>query len=175
MKGVGMCNALRRILWSDLTSLCPHELTVHVNTSCQTDEFLAHRIGLMPMRRVGNGDALTLDVSGPKRVTAANFVSVGLEPVHPNVEIIPLIQGQRLSVTVRVDEQRGSKHARYAPVSGVGMSVGKGGDCELTFDTIDGSLPDVRFEEALACLASRVDRALLALSAQPDTPPKSFC
>ena len=68
--GPGFCNAVRRTLLSDVEAWAAHEIDVRVNTSCQTDEFLAHRIGLVPFQRVGHGDTLELQTQGPCVCTA---------------------------------------------------------------------------------------------------------
>ena len=41
-------NAIRRVLVSDVETYAPSEVIIHTNTSCQPDEYIAHRIGLIP-------------------------------------------------------------------------------------------------------------------------------
>ena len=80
---VGLCNAVRRTLLSDVRTEAPASVRVVRNVTCLTDEFLAHRVGLVPLRRVGNGDTLSLDVVGPRVVTAADLVG----PPRPRLPV----------------------------------------------------------------------------------------
>lgn len=172
--GVGFCNALRRTLLHDVRSTAPCRVTMHTNTSCQTDEFLAHRIGLIPFQRVGNGDTMRLRAEGPGAATAAHFTGPAFDAVHPEIEIMQLGAGHALDLTVHFDEQPAGKHARYSMCAGVGMKVGTDA-CRLTFSSIDGRPARTHLLEALDHLDARTARALRALAAQPETPPKSFC
>ena len=177
--GVGFCNAVRRTLLSDVKAWAPYTVRVDKNTSCQTDEFLAHRIGLIPFRRVGNGETLRLSAVGPCVVTASDFVGPGFEAVHGGIEVMRLGEGQRLELVVTLDERTGSAHARYAVCAGVGMSVptssGDDDRCRLSFTCNDGRNPREALREALDHLEARVDRALHDLAHQPSEPPASFC
>ena len=47
---LGMANAVRRALLCDVRTEAPFQVTFHENTSCETDEYIAHRLGLvLPM------------------------------------------------------------------------------------------------------------------------------
>ena len=63
--GAGFCNAVRRTLASDVTMLAPYEVRVLENTSCQNDEYIAHRIGLVPFaeRPVTKGESKDIAAS----------------------------------------------------------------------------------------------------------------
>ena len=92
---VGLCNAVRRTLLSDVRTEAPASVRVVRNVTCLTDEFLAHRVGLVPFRRVGNGDTLSLDVVGPRVVTAADLVGPAFDPVFPSIALAELRAGTR--------------------------------------------------------------------------------
>ena len=86
--GIGFGNAIRRTLLSDIVTEAPCRVRVHVNTSCHTDEYIAHRIGLIPFTRVGNGDQMTLDVSGQCVVTSDMFVGPAFTARYTGIEIL---------------------------------------------------------------------------------------
>ena len=115
----GLANAVRRTLLSDLPSWAPYEVVMRTNTSCHTDEFLAHRIGLIPFRRVGNGDEMTLRADGPGTLYARDLVGPAFEAVEGGVPVVVLGEGQCVDATVRFDERPASVHARYSQVAGV--------------------------------------------------------
>jgi hypothetical protein len=175
--GVGFCNAVRRTLLSDVVAWAPHSLTVRVNTSCVTDEYLAHRIGLVPFARTGNGETLTLRSDGPCTAVASDLTGPGFSPVYPGVPLLELGEGQALDLDVHLDRQPARKHARYAACSAVGLEgVSDDGDAmRLSFASNDERTPAALLAEALGHLDARVDRALLALANQPSQPPQSFC
>ena len=49
-------NALRRALRSDVERYAPSTITIRDNTSSQTDEYIAHRIGMIPFVPVDCAD-----------------------------------------------------------------------------------------------------------------------
>ena len=174
--GVGYCNAVRRVLMSDLTMWAPCQLRIRTNTSCQTDEYLAHRIGLIPFQRVGNGNEIILRASGPGIVTSSQFIGPAFESVHTNIEIMLLDVDQELDLTVVFDEQSASKHARYSPCAAVGMKHVDGTDTyRLTFETLTNERTADVMTRALDKLEERVDNALHALATQPAVPPRTMC
>jgi len=167
--GEGFCNAVRRTLISDTHSWAPSHITMRRNTSCQTDEFLAHRIGLIPFAGTGNNPNVNLCKSGPCRVTAGDFSGLGFEAVHPEIEVMVLGEHQELDLSVHFDRKTGKDHARYAMCAGVGMKKLDADRCEVTFTCNDKRRGKDVLSEALTCLQERVDKALLSL-AHPVTP-----
>ena len=172
--GPGFCNAIRRSLLSDITTEAPHSVRIHVNTTCYTDEFLSHRIGLVPFRRVGNGDSMKLDVTGPCSVFTSMLVGPAFESIH-DVDIARLAAEHRLSITVSFDTQNAATHARYSPCAAVGMKHLDDGRCEIRFRSNDARTPKELMLVALEQTEQRLQRALHALANQPETPPQSFC
>ena len=171
--GTGFCNALRRTLISDIYGEAPYKVTVRKNTSYQTDEFIAHRIGMIPFRRVGNGDTMHLHVQA-RDATSADFTGSAFVPCS-NAVVMRMNKGQELDVTVHFDRQLGSKHARYAMCAAVRMQDCPNHDdrCRISFETIDGTDGKHMMLQALDRLESRVDDALLQI--HDNRPIKSMC
>lgn len=46
---LSIANALRRIIISEVPTMCIEFVNVKVNTSCMNDEYLAHRLGMIPL------------------------------------------------------------------------------------------------------------------------------
>ena len=172
-QSVGFCNAIRRTLVSDLANEAPCRVTIRTNTTCQTDEYLAHRVGMIPFRRVGNGDTMTLTVRDRPAISS-DFVGPAFEACE-EVELMRMQPGQCLDMTVHFDRHAGSKHARYSMVAAVGMHKVKQGVYRISFETNDGSAPKDSMHRALDAFEKRVDDALLELSRQDQPPPKSMC
>lgn len=173
--GLGFCNAMRRVLSSDIKAWAPYEVHVRTNTSCQTDEYVAHRIGMIPFRKIGNGDHMDLKASGSGTVFADAFIGAGFEPTQSRVPVMQLGPDQSLDLTVRFDERSASQHARYAVCAAIGMRKIDDTSYAITFELNDDTrnARDV-MSEALDALDVRVDKALKQLAHQED-PPKSMC
>jgi len=164
---VGFCNALRRTLLSDIQTEAPSTARVVTNVTCHTDEYLAHRMGLIPFRRVGNGNVMTLHVTGPIDVTTAHFTGPAFEPIHTNIVILQLDHGHELNVEITFDVQPAGRHARYSPCYAVGMipSITDGDDTHiLSFGSNDERTPDRLLNESLDLVTKRIDNALLLLA-----------
>jgi hypothetical protein len=173
-ENTGFCNALRRTLLSDIQTWAPKELLVRVNMSCQTDEFIAHRIGMIPFEKVGEGDKISLSAMGPRKVLTKDFEGIAFRPIYDNIEVIVLDKDQRIDLTVIFDKQCASKHARYSPCAAVGMTRTNEGHHKLSFESIDSQTPTELLLCALDHLDERIDKALHAM-AQPSPVPKSMC
>ena len=175
--GAGFCNAVRRTILSDTKGWAPHSLTIRTNTSCHTDEYLAHRVGMIPFRRTGAGTEMTLDARGPCVVCARDVVGIPFAPMHDAIEILTLGADQAVDATVHFEEHTAGTHARYSPCAAVGMKKLDGeGRHQLTFELLnDNATPKDVLHAALDALDASLDDALLQLGNQPDPPPRTRC
>ena len=171
---VGFCNAVRRTLLQDVMMWAPSTVTVRTNTSCQTDEYIAHRIGLIPFRRVGNGDTVEFTCTGPQMATTAHVRGPAFEPVH-EIDVMLLADDQCIDLTIHMEHRKASTHARYSPCAAVGMKQLDSNRHEISFRSIDGRDEREVLLEALDRLDDRVAAALLQLANQPAQPPKTMC
>ena len=158
----GIANAIRRALLDDIVSWAAYKVDFKKNTSCQTDEFIAHRIGLIPVRKVGNGETMNLCVAG-RTVMISDMKGPAFEPVH-DIEIIEMKEDQEIECTIYFDEKPGSTHARYKSCSAVGIKELKNGNYELKFNTINERNSYDVLKESLEHLQKRLDDSLKQLS-----------
>lgn len=172
---VGVCNSVRRALLANVKGWAAKDVVIVTNTSCVTDEYLAHRIGLLPVRRIGNGTTMRISRHGPTTVLAADLVGPAFEAVHPSIELVRLASGQAIDCTIQYDFDCGATHSRYAPVAAVGMQSHADGQV-IRFDMTDEQDCSRRLlDQAFAHLDELVDDALRQLSRQPTVPPRSMC
>ena len=151
-----MANALRRSLLQDLEMWACDRVTFRANTSCQPDEYIAHRLGLIPFHQdaLGNGE-VSLHV---KDRSAHTSDLEGSWAVVHDQEILKMIGGQELDCTLHMAKRKGSDHARFCPVAGVGYEVLEEGRVRLGFESISGQCPVHLLRLAILHLERRVDR-----------------
>jgi DNA-directed RNA polymerase alpha subunit len=147
----GQVNALRRALIADLETVAPSHCVIRTNTSCQPDEYIAHRIGLIPFEQAAGSDGVArLNVSG-RDALSADIVGVGAapEPIHKNMLIMPLGSDQEIDMTIHFARGTGALHAQYSKTVAVGMMSHENETHELSFETI--------FGDSEACMAEAID------------------
>lgn len=138
---VAFANALRRTMISEVPSMTVDDLFIFDNSSVVTDEVLAHRIGLVPLKTdldsyVLPGECecgsdlgcslcrvvLTLDVradDGNRTVTSGDFVSEDPKavPASPDIPLAKLVPGQAIRLEAYARLGTGRAHAKWQPVS----------------------------------------------------------
>ena len=134
-------NALRRIVLSEVPSMAVDDVVIIENSSTLQDEFLAHRIGLVPLKtdldtynlsenctcksefgcnlcRV----SLVLEAEAEDHTTtvySGDFISENpsIVPVSSKIPIVRLAPEQKLRIEAYARLGKGKDHARWQPVS----------------------------------------------------------
>ena len=146
-------NALRRALMCDVKNYAPDTINIRKNTSCQTDEYIAHRIGLIPFANVTRETVATLSVDDRSATTDD---MKGVSAFRP-MPIMKLARHQTLDIDVHFREATGADHTRFSHITNVGYSKEEE-DQSLTFETINARDPLDYLSEAVNSLIERVDR-----------------
>ena len=152
-----VANSIRRALMSDVETYAPKSVLVRENTSCQTDEYIAHRIGLIPFLKVSDLAESTIAVSD-RQVMSTDVVGNGFKAAV-NMPIIKLGREQRLDATVHFSKGTGAMHAKFSHIAAVSYMVDKD-TTHMSFQTFDGVDPLVYLSQAIDSLIRRVDAAL---------------
>tara|TARA_B110000046_G_scaffold167141_2_gene184576 strand:- start:2218 stop:2781 length:564 start_codon:yes stop_codon:yes gene_type:complete len=159
-------NAIRRALMSDVETYAPSEIVVHANTSSQTDEFIAHRIGLIPFAHTGEAlSALSLNVTG-RTASSADFAGDCFRAPHVT-PIVRLIENQTLHVDVRFAKGTAATHAKHAHVGPVSYQK-RGEQTTVSFETLAENCPLGYTLSALESLLRRIDDSIFAVETQYD-------
>ena len=156
---IDLANAIRRALISDVENYAPNTVTFELNSSCQTDEYIAHRIGLIPFKDPKFNDDVDIDEQIMTfDVTETEFYAHHLQGPFVaacDIPIIKLIEGQSLKGSIKFLKGCGMQHSRFCPVAGVGYEI-----CEdyikFTFESINDENPLNYLEDALRKLQSRL-------------------
>lgn len=164
----GQVNALRRALISDVPTVCPSHVDIHVNTTSHTDEYVAHRLGLVPFRQPDTADGHVSAVAHIRhreaRPLRGDDVQGDLRPFHADANILDVCEGQELSCELKFAKRTGTDHARFARAVAVGMRPGtKDGEHVLSFETLFGDDHDECLRLALDALEARVRAARAVL------------
>lgn len=146
-------NAVRRALMCDVQNYAPDSVTIRKNTSCQTDEYVAHRIGLIPFVDATEDTVATLMVSD-RTATTDDFV--GVHAFRP-MPIMKLATHQTLDVDVRFRKATGADHTRFSHITNVAYANDDENQT-LSFEIINAREPLGYLLEAVESLIARVDR-----------------
>lgn len=116
-------NSLRRAVMEDTPTLAIEDVTIHENSSALVDEFLAHRLALLPVKtdlktyKKGDKVKFVLDKEGP-----ATVYSKDMKCTDPKIEIsskkIPLTKlkkDQRIKLEAVALMGTGKEHAKWQP------------------------------------------------------------
>ena len=127
-----MANAIRRTMMIEVPTMAIDEIDFYENTSSMFDEYLAHRIGLIPLTTSdayelaedccqGNcskcSTMFTLDVQGPGTIYSKELKGKDdeVKPVFDNIPIIKLAEGQAIRLEAKAIAGRGKVHAKFQP------------------------------------------------------------
>ncbi len=118
----GFINMLRRYAISRVPVLAIDTITFYDNSASMWDEYIAHRIGLMPVVTPAKTPAsaeiiFSLDVEGPKIVKSKELKSsdAGVRMAQNNISVCTLKEGQRLQLEGKATLGTGSIHAKFQP------------------------------------------------------------
>ncbi len=118
----GLANAIRRTAIGLVGCFAVDAVTFYENTSALFDEYLAHRVGLVPIltpKDYGEKDEIvfSLEAEGPATVYSKEMKSSdkNVKVANPDIPIIKLAEGQRLRIEGKAIVSTGNKSAKFQP------------------------------------------------------------
>lgn len=114
----GIANAIRRSIISHVKTLAIDDVYIKENSSALWDEFLAHRLGLVPLSCEESVKEVRfyLKVEGPKTVYAKDLIPDGpVKIVYPDIPIVKLDSGQKIDLFAVAVWGEGVDHAKWSP------------------------------------------------------------
>lgn len=113
-----LANSIRRSL-EEIPVLAIDEVEFFKNDSALYDEYIAHRVGLLPLKtdkKMGKKTEISFNLkkTGPGMVYSGDFKGSG-EMVYGNIPITLLEKGQELEISGVAKLGVGLEHAKYLP------------------------------------------------------------
>jgi DNA-directed RNA polymerase subunit D len=115
-------NALRRSMINGVGSLAIDSVTFYENSSAMFDEYIAHRLGLIPIHTPKDYDekdevVFSLSAEGPKTVMSKDLVSTsrGVSVANGKIPIIKLAEGQTIKVDGKAVFRNAIKSSKFQP------------------------------------------------------------
>lgn len=150
VSGIGkdQANALRRIAASRVQCFAIDSVTFYENTSAIFDEYIAHRIGLVPITTPSKGYdekdeiVFSLDAEGPATVYSKELKSSdkSVKVANLDIPIIKLGEGQRLRVEGKAVMGTGSRSSKFQPGLATYRALDKGNEYEFYIESF-GQMP----------------------------------
>jgi len=119
---LGFANLLRRYCINSVSTFAIEEVSVYENTSSFFDEYIAHRLGLIPLTTPAKARAdeeitIMLDAEGEGTVYSKDLktTSKDIVPVSDKIPIIKLLEDQKVRIEGKAILANGKKHAKYQP------------------------------------------------------------
>jgi DNA-directed RNA polymerase subunit D len=117
-----VANAIRRHAISSVGCFAVDTVSFYENTSAMFDEYVAHRIGLVPITTPKDYDekdetVFSIDVEGPATVYSKDMKSgdKSVKVANEAIPIIKLAEGQKLRADCKAIMGMGSKSAKFQP------------------------------------------------------------
>ncbi|MCL5008366.1 MAG: DNA-directed RNA polymerase subunit D [Candidatus Marsarchaeota archaeon] len=140
-------NAMRRVAMSSIPTMAIDTVTFYDNTSAMFDEYIAHRLGLVPLKTpkgFSEDDAVLFSLveEGPKTVYSKDLKSNEKEVsvANPNIPIIKLADKQSIRLDAKAILGRGSKSSKFQPGLATYKSDDKGDMFEFYIESF-GQIP----------------------------------
>ncbi|MGI0100371.1 MAG: DNA-directed RNA polymerase subunit D [Candidatus Micrarchaeaceae archaeon] len=116
-------NALRREAINHVKCFAIDTVTFYENSGAIFDEYIAHRIGLIPIKTPSSGYSeedevlLTLEAEGPKTVYSKDLdcKDKDVKVANDGIPIIKLAPEQRLRIDCKAIMGTGSRHSKFQP------------------------------------------------------------
>ncbi len=115
-------NALRRAMINGVGTLAIDSVTFYENSSTMFDEYIAHRVGLIPIVTPKDYDekdevVFSLSAEGPCTVYSKDLISTskGIKVANEKIPIIKLAEGQRIKIDGKAVFNNAIKSAKFQP------------------------------------------------------------
>lgn len=125
LKGVdsAFANAIRRTVMQDIPCFAIEDVSIYENDSVLFDEFLAQRLGLLPIKsdakgyKIGDSVKLVLEKEGPGTVYSKEIKSTDpkVEVADKKIPLTKLGKDQKIKLEMDAVMHSGKEHVKWQP------------------------------------------------------------
>lgn len=118
---VPFANLIRRYGMGQVPVFAIDRVTFYENSSSMFDEYLAHRLGQVPLvsdsSRAGDEIVFTLEAEGPSTVMSKELKSsdAKVKASLDNLPLLKLLEGQNIRLEAKARKGIGRQHAKWQP------------------------------------------------------------
>ncbi len=118
---VSFANLLRRYGMGQVPVFAIDRVTIYENGSSMFDEYIAHRIGQVPLlsdsSKAADEIAFTLEASGPETVYSKQLKSMDskIKSALDDIPLLKLLEGQNIRLEAKARQGIGRMHAKFQP------------------------------------------------------------
>jgi DNA-directed RNA polymerase subunit D len=109
-----LINSIRRYL-NQVPTLAIDEVEISKNDSPLYDEIIAHRLGLIPIKKVKGDKLPTIKLNSKKEGLVYSKEFEGAEVVYEGMPITFLNKGQELEIKATTKKGKGLEHSKFSP------------------------------------------------------------
>lgn len=161
---ISIINSLRRIMISNIPTIAIDVIKVKENNGILPDEILAHRLGLIPIKRKNKYTTtgrLTLNVENEDdeviTIYSGSLIcdNDDIEIIDKEIIITKLDKGHKIDLIAEIVEGTGYLHAKWNPTCGLAYKIDENGDVTMNIETLGTMTPKEVLVDAIDILTEK--------------------
>jgi len=166
-----LANAIRRTAMAEIPTMAIDEVDIYENTSSMFDEFIAHRLGLIPLTtdlktydinsksENKKTTLLTLEAQGPGTVYSKELKPKDdkVKPAYDTIPIIELAEGQTLRLDAKAKLGRGKEHAKFQSCLCYYKEKKPDEEYQITIESYGNHAPKTILKKAIEILKNKTE------------------
>lgn len=156
---VHIANAIRRTALSHVPIYAIHIVTIKENDSIYEDEFITHRLGLIPIICEDyKCSEISINIEGPKMIYSGDIKFSGNSRCCDNdILILELKENEKLNLIGMTMEGIGKDHSKWSPCCPITYNILNENEIELGIETTGSLTPEQVLKSSIKILIDKLD------------------